>query len=244
MIAVFVHGVADTYRLWDDVRSQLQGVDSVALALPGFDATIPDGFRADKESYVDWIIGQLENIQPPVDLVGHDWGCILTLRVAFLRPDLVRTVVAGNGPVSKDYEWHRLAKIWQTPGEGENFMRELDADSLSEMLQRLGVPADAAKANAERVDDRMKDCILKLYRSAIDVGVEWQPGLANIHCPTTIFWGRKDTECPVRFAYQMVEQLPMGRVAELDCGHWVPLEKPKELAAVLQERWKHKQSES
>jgi hypothetical protein len=69
------------------------------------------------------------------------------------------------------------AKIWQTPGDGEQFMRQLDAHSFAEMLQSLGVRADAAKATAERVDDRMKDCILKLYRSAVHVGDEWQAGL-------------------------------------------------------------------
>lgn len=235
MPTVFVHGVADTYRLWDDVRSHLGDVDTVALALPGFGAPLPQGFIASKERYVDWIIGELATFGAPVDLVGHDWGCMFALRVASLRPDLVRTVVVGNGPISKNYEWHQLAKTWQTPGDGEQFMRQLDAHSLAEMLQSLGVPADAARATSERVDDRMKSCILKLYRSADHVGDEWESGISNIQCPATIFWGKSDTECPIRFAYEMAEHLPNARVVEFECGHWVPLQLPIDLSTLLQE---------
>jgi hypothetical protein len=91
MTAVFVHGVPDTYRVWDRVRAQLTRKDVVALALPGFDNPAPAGFTSTKEAYADWIIQQLETIGTPVDLVGHDWGCMLTTRVASIRPDLVRT---------------------------------------------------------------------------------------------------------------------------------------------------------
>ncbi|WP_446742431.1 alpha/beta fold hydrolase [Silvibacterium acidisoli] len=234
---VFVHGVADTYRIWDCTRESLKDDNTIALALPGFGADIPRGFRSEKEDYVQWIIGELEAIGSPVDLVGHDWGSILVLRVASLRPDLVRSVAAGNGPISSEYEWHQLAKIWQTPGEGEAFMRDLDAEKLAGLLQGLGVEAADALETAQRVDDRMKDSILKLYRSALHVGEEWEPGLSNVSCPALIYWGRQDNECPILYAYSMAQHLRFSRVAELDCGHWVPLNKPVALAELLDEFW-------
>ena len=123
MPAVFVHGVPDTYRVWDRVIPHLSRTDVVALALPGFDSPVPHGFSATKEEYVEWIIGQIEQQSEPVDLVGHDWGCILAVRVASLRPDLVRTWAAGGGPVSKDYEWHELAKIFQCSASSTWFYR-------------------------------------------------------------------------------------------------------------------------
>jgi pimeloyl-ACP methyl ester carboxylesterase len=91
MPAVLVHGVPDTHRVWDRVRAQLTRKDVVALALPGFDNPAPAGFTSTKEAYADWITQQLETIGTPVDLVGHDWGCMLTARIASIRPDLVRT---------------------------------------------------------------------------------------------------------------------------------------------------------
>ena len=237
MSAVFVHGVPDTYRLWDGVLQQLSRTDVVPLALPGFDSPVPHGFTATKEEYVDWIIDQLEQQSTPVDLVGHDWGCILVVRVASLRPDLVRTWAAGGGPVSKDYEWHELAKIFQTSGSGEEWMANLDSQQFSRQLKQLGVPSNLAEEAVTHMDERMKDCILRLYRSAIKVGSEWEPGLADITSPGLVFWGVSDTACPVKFAHCLGRDARARRVLKFDAGHWFPLQKPTGVAQALQEHW-------
>ncbi len=237
MPAVFVHGVPDTFHVWDEVREHLPQTDSVALALPGFGCPISDGFTATKEEYADWIISQLEHFAEPVHLVGHDWGCLLTARVASLRPDLVRTWVAGSGPVSAAYEWHPLAKIWQTPVVGEAWMATLDTAGFSRQLEEYGVPAQTASETASRIDSLMKDCILRLYRSAVTVGREWQPDLARITSPGLVFWGISDPACPVEFADHLAADTRAERVVKLDCGHWTPLQKPAEIAQALQTHW-------
>ena len=124
MPAVFVHGVPETPVLWDPLRSHLQRDDVVALQLPGFGCARPEGFGATKEEYVAWLVGELEGLQAqgPIDLVGHDWGGGLTVRLVSIRSDLVQSWVtdaAGLGDL--DFEWHDFAKIWQTPGAGEEF---------------------------------------------------------------------------------------------------------------------------
>ena len=237
MSAVFIHGVPDTVHVWDAVFSQLARTDLLALELPGFDTAIPSGFTATKEEYVDWIIRKLEAVGGPVDLVGHDWGCLFTARVTSLRPDLVRTWAAGSGPVSAAYDWHPLAKIWQTPGKGEEWMRELDSKKFSQQLQELGVPAGVAPSMASRVDERMKLVILRLYRSAIHVGQEWQPELAKVTSPGLVFWGEQDEACPIRFAEELAQDTHAARTLKLDCGHWTPLQKPKEVAEALTAHW-------
>ncbi len=237
MPAVFIHGVPDTYRVWEPVLRHLDRSDIVTLALPGFDSPVPSGFKATKEEYVDWIIEQLKQQSGPVDLVGHDWGCIFVVRVASLRPDLIRTWAAGDGPVSKDYEWHSLAKIWQTPGAGEEFMANLDPKQFSGQLQELGVPPELAAQATEHVGDSMKDCILRLYRSAINVGREWQPTLAEIKAPGLVLWGALDESCPVRFADRLAQDTQARRVVTFDTGHWFPLQAPAETVEALQEHW-------
>lgn len=238
MPKVFIHGVPDTHRVWERVREHLPTSDVVALDLPGFDSPVPEDFTATKEEYVDWIVNQLEQFSEPVDLVGHDWGCILTVRVTALRPDLVRTWAAGDGPLNKDYEWHELAKIWQTPVVGEQFMANLDVEEFSETLEQNGVPADLAKDVLGRMDATMKDCILRLYRSAINVGAEWQDSLANITVsPGLVFWGQSDQPCPVEFANRLAEDAKASRTLKLDCGHWTPIERPQEIAQALWEHW-------
>ena len=70
---VFVHGVPETAALWDKVRAQFDD-ETVALSLPGFGCARPDGFSATKDAYAQWLVGELEQFDEPVDLVGHDWG--------------------------------------------------------------------------------------------------------------------------------------------------------------------------
>jgi pimeloyl-ACP methyl ester carboxylesterase len=237
MTAVFVHGVPDTYRIWNPLRRQLQRDNVIALALPGFDSPLPAGFTATKEAYVDWIISQLEKQPKPVDLVGHDWGCILTARVASLRPDLLRTWAGGSGPISRNYEWHKVAKIWQTPEVGERYMANLDRGKFAQLIIDDGVSEDKAKETVDHVDDTMKDCILRLYRSAVQVGEEWEPGLANITTPSLVFWGAKDPGTQIAFGHQLGRAMHASNVVTLDCGHFTPLLKTEEIARALTQHW-------
>ena len=239
MPAVFLHGVPDTIRVWDPVLQHLARTDIVVLPLPGFDEAMPPDFTGTKEAYVASIIGRLEALGEPVDLVGHDWGCLFVARVASLRPDLVRTWAAGHGPVSAQYEWHPLAKIWQTPEKGEQWMRDLGPHAFSKQLESLGVPDSIAPAMAERVDDRMKQAILHLYRSAVRVGAEWEPDLARITSPGLVFWGTQDEACPVRFADELAADTRARQTVKLECGHWSILQQPAKIAAALQAHWAH-----
>src|SRR5947207_11849618 len=183
MPAVLVHGVPDTHRLWDRLRAHLTHHDVIAVSLPGFDASVPAGFVPTKEAYVDWLVGEIERIGAPVDLVGHDWGALLVQRAVSIRPDLVRTWACGDGPVDAEYVWHDLAQQWQTPGVGEQVMEAITPDAMAEALAAAGVPAEAARETARHVDAAMKDCILRLYRSAVRVGAEWQPDLERVTRP-------------------------------------------------------------
>jgi pimeloyl-ACP methyl ester carboxylesterase len=83
------------------------------LSPPGFGAPVPDGWNATAHDYRVWLIGELEYIGYPVDLVGHDWGGGHVLNVAMTRPDLIRTWVSDiPGVLDEDYVWHDLAQQW------------------------------------------------------------------------------------------------------------------------------------
>ena len=175
MPAFFVHGVPDTAMLWDGIRSELDRKDVIAPTYPGFGTPLPESFDATKDAYEAWLIAEVEAVGEPVDIVGHDWGASLVQRLVSLRPDLVRTWAVGSGPLDDEYVWHDTAKIWQTPGAGEQLMEAFTPDTLAAALSQQGLEPGYARALAEKVDPTMKDCILKLYRSAINVTDEWPP---------------------------------------------------------------------
>ena len=240
MSALLVHGNPDSHLLWEQVQEFLGDEEEVvAVDLPGFAAPAPDGFPATKEAYVDWLIEQLERLAErsgTVDLVGHDWGSLLVQRVASVRPDLLSSLAAGGAAVDVDYPWHEIAQVWQTPGEGERYMREDLTDEVGiPYLIENGVPEKYAKRNAWLVPGN-KDCILALYRSAVHIGAEWQPALEQVRLPSMVIWGRDDPYVPLVWAERLAERIEAELVV-LDCGHWWPYERPRETAEALQRLW-------
>lgn len=236
MPIVLVHGVPDTPRLWNRLVPLLGRDDVRTPALPGFGRDVPPGFAATKEAYAEWLVAELQAVGRPVDLVGHDWGSLLVQRAVSLRPDLIRTWTCGSGFVDRDWTWHDLARQWQTPDVGEAIMAAMTPEPMAASLAASGIPADEATAVAAGVDDRMKDCILRLYRSAVRVGAEWQDAVDAITRPGLVFAGRRDPFVDAAVGERLAARVG-ARFVPLDCGHWWPIERPDEVAAALRAHW-------
>ena len=237
MPAVFVHGVPDTNRVWHAVIARLDRDDVLALSLPGFGSEIPVGFDCTKDAYCDWLRAELRRIDGPIDLVGHDWGGLLVVRAVSLEPTLVRTWTAGGAPLDPQYEWHKAAQLWQTPGVGEQVMEKLTPEVLASALVAAGVPqADAAGA-AEHLDPTMKRSILALYRSAIHVGSEWVANLSKIQARGLVLWGERDPYAAPIFGSRLASRTNARFVPFSGCSHWWQLERPDDVAKQLEGHW-------
>ena len=244
MPAVLVHGNPESPVIWDDLRSHLSRTDVIALQLPGFGCASPDGWGASKEEYVEWLIGELETIDEPIDLVGHDWGGGFVLRVACTRPDLIRTWVSDVvGLLHPDYVWHDFAQIWQTKGAGEEFFENSMLQPLSDrvaMLEMIGMTPTVARALAESADEEQARCVLALYRSAAQPAmVAWgesaataaaRPGLAIIPSDDPFTGG-------IEKASEMAARLGAESVVLDGVGHWWMLSDPERGAQILEAFW-------
>jgi pimeloyl-ACP methyl ester carboxylesterase len=238
MTTLFVHGVPETAAIWDGVRG-LIGRESSALRLPGFGTPRPDDHDGSMDAYAEWLIEEIRVADEPVDVVGHDWGGILVARVATYAPAGLRSWVSdAPGAIDPAFEWHDFAKLWQTPGEGEAFFEGLLAtpEGAAEALGATGVPEADAPAMVAAVDDVMVDSILRLYRSATEVGTVWAadgpspvPGLVLVAEGDAF----GDVETSRRVAADVgaeFEVIPGGT-------HFWPLSAPEAGAAALQRFW-------
>jgi pimeloyl-ACP methyl ester carboxylesterase len=240
-VIVFVHGVPETALLWTKVRAAI-GRESVALALPGFGCMRPGGFAATKDDYVDWVRAELDRIDEPVDLVGHDWGAALTHRIATKYGDGLRSWAHDVANIfHPDYVWHDFAQLWQTPGEGEAFFEaqnQATPEERAPIFESLGVPHADAVALAGESDETMASCILDLYRSATpnphaDWSDSWQPASAPglvLHFTEDPFDNRQLAEETARVTgarFEVFEGL----------GHWWPLQGPETVADALVRFW-------
>jgi pimeloyl-ACP methyl ester carboxylesterase len=240
MTAILVHGVPDTEHVWRAVIPRLGRDDVMTLRLPGFGCPATATFDATKDAYAAWLVEQMAALDGPVDLVGHDWGALLVLRAASLRPERVRTWAAGAAPLDAEYVWHKTAQLWQTPAVGEQVMAQLTPTVLDHALAAGGVPPEDARVAAARLDDTMKRCILSLYRSAIRVGEEWGPDLARITAPGLVLWGDRDPYAAPTWGERLAGRTRARFVSFPECAHWWPLERPTEVAALLAQHWQER----
>lgn len=241
MPSVFIHGVPDTAALWDQLLPHLVRRDTITVTLPGFGTNVATGWRATKEEYAGWLERELQAIGEPVDLVAHDWGAILAQRVASLRPDLVRTLAVGSGPLDRQYEWHAMAQLFQTPEVGEQIIAGLGEASIDDRVAGFvagGSPPDLARIQAVNLDDRMAACILALYRSAVTVGDEWQDAVTAMdRRPAIVFHGADDLYVDHGVAKRLATRLDARLVTYSDCGHWWPWERAEDTALALTDLW-------
>ncbi len=239
---VFLHGVPDTPAMWGPLISELGLAEDgySAPAMPGFSAPIPKGFTCTKEAYLDWFIAHLETLAEqygPSNVVGHDWGAIITIRAASLRPDLFKTWTVANALPHPDYKWHQMARLWQTPVIGELMMMVTRKEALCKSLHAAGIPADLASHEASQWSADMRRAILKLYRSAKTAGEDWYPGTKNLPERGMIFWGEDDPYVPLTIAKKFAADTGARLERQAKTGHWSIVERADVLAKLLVEHW-------
>lgn len=108
---IFIHGFPDSWVLWRYILSEKKLRENailVALDLPGYggsDSFPSYGSAAVMEALVESIVeirkrynfhraSQNKN----VSIIAHDWGCLLSFRLAAEAPQLADRFILGNAP--------------------------------------------------------------------------------------------------------------------------------------------------
>lgn len=246
MTVVFVHGVPETPSLWNDLRERMDR-PSIALRLPGFGSRRPAHLH-DKEAYAAWLAAELRAVEGPVDVVGHDWGAHLAMRVVSAYDVPVRSWVSdvahGWHP---DFQWHEAAALWQKSPEGEESLAGLrkspsgDGFTFGDFLRSRGMGPELAEEIDDTHDEEMSAAILSLYRSAwpafhADWGKDFNrpaaaPGLILVPTGDPMAHPAQDREVAERLGAQLIE---------LDgLTHYWMLQDPERGVEVLRRFWDH-----
>ncbi len=247
MTVVLVHGNPETAAVWDPLVAALReaGItDVVPLSPPGFGAPVPDGFEATVDGYRDWLIAQLERLDGPLDVVGHDWGGGHVATALMARPELVRSWASDVlGVFEPDYVWHDLAQAWQTPDVGEAHVAAMLGGTpvaKAERMAGLGISPEVAEQLATGQDEAMQACVLRLYRDAAQPAMARRgeslgrlaarPGLAIL--ATEDHFGGDEA------LRRRAAERAGAQVAELrGLGHWWMVADPDRGAGALMEFW-------
>ena len=69
----------------------------------------------------------------------------------------------------------------------------------------------------------------------VTLETDFAASLPSIAAPTLVIAGARDTLfTPELLREALVDQIPGARLALVDCGHEIPLERPREFAALIE----------
>ncbi len=117
---VLLHGIGRSGRVWQSVSNMLTmgqpACRVVAYDLLGFgESPKPEWLDYTVDDHASAVISEVTRLRGsiPVILVGHSMGCLVAVRVASLRPDLVKHLVLYEMPLYEGLpeKWRYKARV-------------------------------------------------------------------------------------------------------------------------------------
>lgn len=235
---VFVHGNPDSSDVWSEVAARLApGAWCIAPDLPDWgDSIAHDKFDCSLDSQAAYIAGVIDGLGlDSVHLVVHDIGGAFGLSFATLHPARIRSLTIFNTAFHRDYQWHRLGRLWRKPIVGELIMLfAYHRWFVTGMIHSAPLLPPAYAEEAWRdLHWRTRRMILRYYR-AMDfakVMPGWDTRMldATRSIPKQVIWGMTDPYIPPSFADRF--EAPVHRIAE--ASHWAMMEAPDAAAPLI-----------
>lgn len=239
---LLLHGIGNYGRYWDFFAAAVAGrLRLIATDARGHgesgrptDGYAPQEFVADAVAVLDALAIQRALI------VGHSMGGTHAIRLAAAHPDRVERLVvvdAGPEPMPEGSERARRLSLerperFEQADEALAYLRRTSpgySDEVYENRMRWLFREDAGK-----VVWRSSRAALASIMSSGSRGDLWD-ALREIRCSVLLVRGTRSNVLSADVAQRMIETLTDGRLTELDAGHNVPLDRPKDLAEAVVE---------
>ncbi len=160
----------------------VDGLDAIAIHLPGFGIT-PEPLNAwGSAEYADDIASALQGAQA-VYLVGHSFGGRVAVRLAAKHPELVRGIVLTGVPLL------RLTPA-PKPALGYRVIRFLARMGIISKARLEAEKHRRGSADYRAASGVMRDILVKV------IGEDYRDDLAAITVPVRMVWGENDTAAP------------------------------------------------
>jgi pimeloyl-ACP methyl ester carboxylesterase len=213
-----MHGWRRSHR---DFATVLEGLDAVAVDLPGFGATPPPEEVWGGAEYAAAVAGVLDGFDRPAVVLGHSFGGQVAVHLSRLRPDAVRALVLTGVPLfrrtggGKPPLGFRVARALHR--------RRLLGDARMEALRQKHGSADYRAATGV-----MRDVFVRVVNEPYD------DLLRDLTVPVELVWADDDSEVPLDVAQRAAAVLPDARVTVVPgAGHLLPLTAPDSLRDAL-----------
>jgi pimeloyl-ACP methyl ester carboxylesterase len=259
--ALYVHGLGGSSQNYTDLAGLLADrFDGQALDLPGFGYSDPTG-RYSLPGFAATVVAYLELAgRGPVHLVGNSLGGSIAVRVAGLRPDLVRTLTLIS-PAMPFLDPRRTAQsqvlpLLALPRADRLFAWGMARMTVEEMAEQVLAACfgDTSKVLQQRRAEAIEEIKLrytvthypKAYLATLRGLVSsflraYLPGInsqwkiaARIQAPTLVIGGLSDKLVDPRVPAQVAKVIPDSRLLILPgVGHVAQMEVPRVVAQAI-----------
>lgn len=214
-----LHGWRRTHR---DFAGVLDGVDSIAVDLPGFGSTPEPPEPWGSAQYARALDPLLDELSLPLVVLGHSFGGRVAVHLAAARPDAVKALVLTGVPLrrvgggAKPALAYRVARALRR--------RRLLSDARMDVLRNRYGSEDYRAAKGV-----MREVFVRV------VNETYEDELRRITCPVELVWGDDDTAAPLGAATWAAEVVREAKLTIREgAGHLTPLTIPGELRAAVE----------
>ena len=235
---VLVHGTATARTVWRETIDALgDGMRAIAYDRRAYgDSGAPEPYGGTTVGeQADDLAELIERLEAaPAVLCGHELGALAALDLAARHPALAERVVVVEPPL-----------LWLVPDGTDAVadMREAVARAAREdgaagavraYLEEIGGPGVRELMGAERMDASLANP--RAFAADLAAAASWAAGrkeLRQLAVPCTIVIGAGSARVRQEAARALDELLPDSRLAEVESGHFVHLERPDAVAAAV-----------
>ena len=259
--ALYVHGLGGSSQNWTDLADLLsERLEGQAIDLPGFGRSDPARHYTIK-AFADTVIRYIElSGRGPVHLFGNSLGGAVSVRVAGLRPDLIRTLTLVSPampfldprrslqgrvvPLLALPRADRLAARMMARLAPEEMAEQViaacfnDVSRVTEQRRREAIDEIRIRYEASHYADAYVRSLRGLVTSFLRAYLPgtnsmWQIA-RTITAPTLVIGGRQDRLVDIRVAPQVAKAIPDSRLLILDgVGHVAQMEVPRIVARAV-----------
>jgi pimeloyl-ACP methyl ester carboxylesterase len=239
-----VHGLGGAACNWTALVGWLGGRHPIVVPeLPGHGGSDPLAATASLDPFADRVLNVLEQEGPaPAIVVGHSLGGLVALRMARRRPDRVLGVVlAGAAGISSSNRRAQLALAVTArlkPGRrAAPFRRPLSRRSRLRRLALGWGVADVAALSPDAAERFLVGPALHVDTAPASLAMvvdDVREHLGDIHVPSLVLWGSRDTQVTVADAFDFARRLRAQVRLIADCGHLLIAERPDACADAIE----------
>lgn len=192
-LVVLLHGIGQTGNSWRHVVDLLSSnYRTIAFDLLGFGSSPkPSWMNYSTDDHAKTVIKNIDKQKTkPITIVGHSMGCLIAVRIAYLRPDLVKHLVLYEMPIYEGLPNKRVYRL-RTDLYYRLYKRISKFEPFSsgqkvQLAQRV-----AKKVAGFEVDEATWPSFVKSLHNTI-MNQTAASEIKKINAPTDVIYGRFD----------------------------------------------------